>query len=372
MKYDLGVTSLSKTGKKILATIACLMASTIFILAFIWLQAVNPRGKTSSVVSDADDCAIWIHPTDATKSVVIGTDKGRGGGLYVWNLRGEKLQFIPLVETNNVDVRNAMRVGGEMIDIAVVNLQRTKELKVYKIDPTNSRLVDITTHDGIKTPELDEPYGLCLYRRPNDGAIFAIASSKLGNNGNLQQYRLQDDGRGKVKGEHVRTFGNNSIRDKVEGLVADDELGYVYAADETKAVRKYYADPDLNKNEQIVAFATRDGFKGDREGIGIYKCDDGTGYILISSQDNKSVKIYHREGEKEDPHRHNLLATVVTNGAKNTDGLEVTSQSAGPTFPKGFLVKHNSKSRNFVLYAWEDIAGNELKICAGEVPGSSR
>jgi 3-phytase len=296
---------------------------------------------------------------------VIGTDKGKGGGLYVWNLQGERLQFIPLREINNIDVRQGMLVGGEALDIAVVNLQLTKEMKVYKIDPATRELVDVTTAEGIKTPELDLPYGLCLYRRPSDGAIFAIASSETGNKANLQQYRLFDDGQGKVKGMHVRTFGDNSIADKVEGLAADDELGYVYASDEAEAVRKYYADPELNKNEQIIAFAKRDGIKGDREGIGIYKCDDGTGYILISSQGNQSVKIYRREGEKDNPHQHDLLATVVTNGAKSTDGLEVTSRPAGPKFPKGFLAKHHSDGRNFSFYAWEDIAGKSLRVCPG-------
>jgi len=124
-------------------------------------------------------------------------------------------------------------------------------------------------------------------------------------------------------------------------------------------VRKYYADPDLNKNEQIVAFATRDG-------IGIYKCDGNTGYLLISSQDNKSVKIYRREGEQTNPHQHDLLATILTNGSKDTDGLDVTNLPAGPKFPKGFLAKHDSKGLNFVLYAWEDIAGDELRICTGQ------
>ena len=206
---------LSQKAKKIIITISCLIGLTIFVIAYTRPRIANPKAKTSAVVSDADDCAIWIHPTDAAKSIVIGTDKGKGGGLYVWNLNGEQTQFIPLRETNNVDVRQDMMVGGEAIDIAVVNLQRTKELKVYKINPVNSQLIEVTTDAGIKTPELDLPYGLCLYRRPRDGAVFVIESSKIGDNANLQQYLLQDDGAGKVKGVHVRTFGNNSIADKV-------------------------------------------------------------------------------------------------------------------------------------------------------------
>jgi len=325
---------------------------------------VPPKVSTSEVNTDADDCAILIHPTAPEKSVVIGTDKGKGGGLFVWNLAGEQLQFISLEETNNVDLRQNVMIGGTRLDVAVVNLQRAKEVKVYQIDSSSGELLDITTAGGIHTPELEEPYGFCLYRRIPDGALFFIESSKSGRSkSNLQQYLLSADGNGKVRGKHVRSFGNNSILDKVEGLVADDELGYVYASDESKAVRKYYADPEMKNDDQITAFATGDGFKGDREGIGIYKCSDGAGYLIISSQDNKSVKIYRREGEKDNPHQHDLVTTVMTSGSNETDGLEVTSSAAGPTFPNGLLAKHNSKGKNFAFYAWEEIAEGKLTIC---------
>lgn len=42
-------------------------------------------------------------------------------------------------------------------------------------------------------------------------------------------------------------------------LVVDDELGYIYASDESRAIRKYYADPDRGDDNQIVAFAKSDG-----------------------------------------------------------------------------------------------------------------
>jgi len=328
--------------------------------------SVNAKVTTASVKDDADDPAIWVHPTNPAKSVIIGTDKGNNGGLYVWDMNGLQLQYMPLGRPNNVDVRYGMKVGGQLIDIAVTNSRvAPKQIKVYKINSTDGTLTDITTASGILTPELGDPYGLALYQRKSDDAIFVIESTQTGATKNLHQYRLEDDGNGRVKGSYVRALGNNSITGFVEGIVADDDLGYVYASDEPNAIRKYYADPDLNNNNQIVAFATGDGISGDREGLAIYKCTGGTGYLVASSQGNTTVKVYRREGDAGNPHKHSLLTTIKTNGSSETDGLDITNRPTSSKFPKGFLITHNSPGKQFKLYAWEDIAQNYLTICPG-------
>lgn len=331
---------------------------------------VAPKVSTGAVKGDADDPAIWIHPATPTKSVVIGTDKDDNGGLYVWDLEGKQLQYVALGRPNNVDVRYGMTVGGQPIDIAVTNSRSNpKQIKVYKISSLDGTLTDITTSNGILTPELGDPYGVCLYQRPSDGAMFVIESTQSGAKSNLHQYRLEDDGQGKVKGTYVRTFGNNMIRRYVEGLVADDELGYVYASDETYAIRKFYADPARGNDDQIAAFGFADGISGDREGLAIYKCPNGMGYLLASNQSGTDVKVYRREGDDGDPHKHNLLTTIKTNGSSQTDGLDVTNRPSSDKFPRGFLITHNSPGDNYKLYSWEDIAQNYLRICPGVTTG---
>jgi len=331
---------------------------------------VNSKVSTGAVKGDADDPAIWIHPTNPAKSVVIGTDKDPSGGLYVWDMTGKQIQYVPLGRPNNVDVRYGMIVGGQSIDIAVTNSRSNpKQIKVFKIDSNDGALTDITTDGRILTPELDDPYGVCLYQRKSDGAMFVIESTQSGAKSNLHQYRLEDDGAGKVKGAYVRAFGNNTIKKFVEGLVADDELGYVYASDETNAIRKYYADPARGDDNQIVAFALGDGISGDREGLAIYQCPNGAGYLLASNQSGTNVKVYRREGEGGDPHQHTLLTTIKTNGSSATDGLDVTNRPASAQFPKGFLITHNAPGKQFKLYAWEEIAQNYLSICAGPTTG---
>ena len=63
--------------------------------------------------NDPDDPAIWIHPADPSKSLMLGTDKMEStGGLYVFGLDGALRQSIaPLDRPNNVDVEYGFRRG---------------------------------------------------------------------------------------------------------------------------------------------------------------------------------------------------------------------------------------------------------------------
>lgn len=328
-----------------------------------WTHAnftVNPHANTTPVASNADDPAIWVHPNDPSQSVIIGTDKGDSpnGGLFVWNMDGSQHQYLSINHPNNVDVRYGMVLSDAYVDIAAATMRNNNEIRIFKIDPQTRTLSDITTDGGI--PVYSDPYGICLYKRPSDGAMFAIISSARHSNNTLWQLLLEDDGTGKVKGTKVREFG--TITDVMEGMVADDELGYVYISEEGVGVHKHYADPSMG-DERLALFAAADAINGDREGLAIYKCPEGTGYILLSSQGNSTVKIYPREGDPGNPHQHILITTIETIGSTATDGLDVTNRLTSPAFPHGFLVKHNSPGNNFILYAWEDLAQDGLKIC---------
>jgi len=139
----------------------------------------------------------------------------------------------------------------------------------------------ITVFSGAAAASGDEqdglPLGIALYQRPGDGAIFAIVSRKHGpKRGYLWQYRLQDDGRGRVSGLKVREFGNFSASKEIEAIAADSELGYVYYSDEDIGIHKWHADPDHPRAGEELALFGKRVFQGDREGIAIYKRSDGT------------------------------------------------------------------------------------------------
>ncbi|MDP5027094.1 MAG: phytase, partial [Flavobacterium sp.] len=66
-------------------------------LAPIAKNALQPKIITENTPHDTDDPAIWIHPTNPSSSLIIGTDKDSDGGLYLYDLNGKIIKkSIPL------------------------------------------------------------------------------------------------------------------------------------------------------------------------------------------------------------------------------------------------------------------------------------
>lgn len=320
---------------------------------------LKPVVITEPTRHDTDDPAFWIHPTDRAKSLVIGTDKNTDGALYVYDLEGKIVQRVGgLKRPNNVDVAYGLKLGGKPVDIAVCTEREMQRLRVFSVP--DMKPVDPGDLVVFKGDKERAPMGIALYKRPRDGAIFAIVGGKGGPaEGYLEQYRLSDDGNGRVTMKLARQFGRYSGRKEIESIGVDAELGYVYYSDETFGVRKYAADPDApDANRELATFGTS-GFAEDHEGISFYKFPDGTGYILISDQQANRFRIYKREGEPGRPHEHTLVKTVAVS-TDESDGSELTSLPLGPKFPHGLFVAM-SNGRVFHYYAWEQIAGDDLK-----------
>ncbi len=329
-------------------------------------NALQPRVVTTPTRHDTDDPAFWIHPTDRAKSLVLGTDKDTDGALYVYDLDGKIVNRVGgLKRPNNVDVAYGLSLGGKPTDIAVTTEREMKRLRVFglpEMQPLDRGDLVVFEGDAARAP-----MGIALYQRPRDGALFAIVGGKSGPaQGYLAQYHLTDDGTGQVKLTLVRQFGAYSGKKEIEAIAVDAELGYVYYSDETFGVRKYAADPDAPEAGKELAVIGTTGQASDHEGISIYKLNDGTGYLLVSDQQANQFRIYKREGEPGRPHEHTLVKTVPVS-AIESDGSEVTSLSLGPKFPNGLFVAM-SNGKVFHFYAWEQLAGSDLKIARDGIP----
>jgi 3-phytase len=332
------------------------------------VMAVIASVATEALPRDPDDPAIWINRADSSKSLVFGTMKVAApeGALAVFGLDGKLQHLLKGADRpNNVDVEYGLDLDATPTDIAVLTERLGRRLRVYAIAPDGSGLRDISS--GLMPilagapGDQGAPMGIGVYRRPKDGAVFAIIAPKAGPKQDyLWQYRLEDDGSGRVKTTLVRRFGAFSGVGEIEAVAVDDELGYVYYADEDRGIHKYHADPDAADASRELALFGTTGYEQDREGIGIYAMPGGTGYIVSVDQlPGESVfHVYRREGEPGRPHDHSANLLTFKGKADSTDGLDVTSAPLGARFPDGVVIAMNSASRNFLLYSWRDIASS--------------
>ncbi len=315
--------------------------------------AVKPRVVTQPVPHDSDDPAIWINRADPAKSLVIGTDKETAGGLYVFDLAGRIVAQTPVLKRpNNVDIITGFLLGGKPTDIAVTTEREMQRLRIFRLpdlEPLDQG--DLVVFDGDKTRA---PMGIALYCRPLDGAVYAIAGGKSGPaDGYLWQYRLEDDGSGKIKMTKVRAFGRYSGKKEIEAIAVDAELGFIYYSDEQFGVHKYRADPDAADAAQELALFGTTGFASDLEGISIYPQPGGQGYVIVSNQQADTFRIFPRNGTPGQPNNHPLLASVRLSTLES-DGSDVSNHEL-PGFPGGLFVAM-STDRTYHFYAWDDIA----------------
>lgn len=318
---------------------------------------------TQPATHDTDDPAIWIHPTDPSQSLVIGTDKDVDGALYVYDLEGrivEEKVVRNLKRPNNVDVEYGLILNGNPVDIAVTTERYENRIRIFSVP--DMKAVDKGGIPVFEGETQRDPMGIALYKRPSDGAIFAIVGRKEGpTDGNyLWQYLLEDDGSGNVKATKIREFGIWSGQKEIEAIAVDDRLGYVYYSDEGVGVRKYFADPDNKRAAQELTLFGNEGFTQDHEGICIYEVDDSTGYILVSDQQANEFHIFTREGDSGNPHAHQLVK-IIKVSTNESDGSEVTSLALNEKFPQGLFVAM-SDNKTFHYYSWVDIAGSDLKV----------
>ena len=295
---------------------------------------VTADGETVPVLTtadSADDPAIWVHPTDPSKSVVIGNDKG--DALEVYDLSGNRIQRIAVAH-GNVDVRTGFPLASGTVDIAAA---ASSGIRVYRIDPITRQLTNITEGGRISGVSGE---GFCLYRSPASGGVYAFI---ITGSGRVQQVRLGDlDADGLVDGQLVRVF---EVGSEAEGCVADDERGLFYVSQEDVGLWRYGAEPGDSPAARVRVDSVGAGghLVSDVEGLTIVHQPGGTGYLLASAQNvanplNNYYAVYERQGANAFLTTFRVVAGPTADGCSRTDGIAAVAANLGPSYPSGLFV----------------------------------
>ncbi|MFF9476071.1 phytase [Streptomyces roseolus] len=375
--------------------------------------------------ADADDPAVWVDPTRPGRSLVIGTLKE--GGLDVYGLDGRRLQHIAAPPApgedaapgrfNNVDLVYGFELDGRPTDLAVVSDRGRDRIRAYAIDPAalaagRAPLRDVTAADvtpvfAASEAEVDEQttsYGLSAYRDGDDAYVVVSQRERS----RLRLLELEDRG-GRVgyrtedtldlprtftlpNGTSWRPCADPGELPQVEGMAVDQEEHVLYAAQEAVGLWRVEIDdeeferPELldrvrqygtpwtydeAEEECVLDTANDPGFGGehlsaDAEGVTVYHGDDGTGYVLASSQGDDTFAVYAREGAHPYLGSFSVTDGTATDGVQHSDGATVVNAPLGSAFPKGLLVTHDGEATpadgdregtNFKFTRWDDVAG---------------
>ncbi len=311
------------------------------------VASISARFETQNVAHKgdaADDAAVWVNPTDASRSTIIGTDKR--GGLNVYDFAGNQLQSITDASYNNVDVRG---------DVVAASNISTNSISFFKVDAATRKLTDVTAGNtalGIG----GRIYGLTMYRSADTGKTFVFVSNRTGG---VEQFELTTNSAGDIAAHSVRKLQLFSV---VEGMVADDDAGAIYVAQEDVAIWKYGAEPaDGVVRVQVDRVGSGGQLSADIEGLALYKSANGTGYLIASSQGSNDFVVYDRQSGAYVT-RFKIGAGSV-DGVSGTDGIEAVNVNLGSNLPAGAFIaqddRNDSGNQNFKIVSWADIAASQ-------------
>ncbi len=314
------------------------------------LPAVYAVAETEPVRSRgdaADDPAIWIHPSDATHSLILGTDKRKG--LAVYDLTGREVQFLARGRLNNVDLRQEILLDGGAVTLAVATNRTEHTMDVFGISAQGE--VNLLRAQPL---DIDDPYGVCIHR-DSHGNAHAFVN---GSDGAYEMWRLTAGGAWSV--ERTDRF---RVASKPEGCVVDDTAGIAYIGEEERGIWKMPARPGGFAEATLLDSVENGRLVADVEGLDIYRPARGNALLVASSQGDDTFAFY-------DLGNDSYLGSIRVadnpgggiDGAEDTDGLAASSVNLGPGFEAGLLVVqdgHNRRPRarqNFKLIPWSSVA----------------
>ncbi len=320
------------------ATAPPVIEGQVNVMATVETVPAGSRGDA------ADDSALWLHPVDAAKSLVLGTNKQEG--LVVFALDGSEVQRLPIGLINNVDVRQSAERSH---DVAIASNDQVNAISVFLIDRASGEV----SHRGDIPTGLIEPYGICMGRE--NGIDLAGVTYK---DGTVQVWSVAASP-DVLSGELLKTV---KLATQLEGCVFDETQGLMFVGEENHGLWKLAYRDAAPVPELIDVVGGTAGLVADVEGVSLWRGKDGAGWIVVSAQSANRFVLFDRQAPHTSPGSFSIGENTALgiDAVTHTDGLDAFS-GALPGFPRGILSVQddgNPKSgvdQNFKIVNWADI-----------------
>ncbi|WP_411887983.1 phytase [Hydrocarboniphaga effusa] len=329
---------------------ACASGGTIEPVAgTVSIGAVRETIAVKTHDDAADDPAIWRNAADPSSSLIVATDKK--AGLYVYGLDGQVRDFAPSSRLNNVDLRGDVKIAG-VETVLVAASDRADEahsrLALYALSPQTAKLTELANLPAGN----GEAYGLCLYRRANDRALFAFVVEKSGRIIQLQV----DVSAAQPAASVVREL---QLASQSEGCVVDDRTGMLYVGEEDVGIWRFDASPTGATRGELFAKVDKRMLVDDVEGLALAPVGERGGYLVASSQGDSSYAVYALEDGAPVGRFRITDNGKGVDGTSETDGIELALGDFGPDFPQGLFIAQDGdnapEAQNFKLLSWVDV-----------------
>ena len=256
-------------------------------MAAVETEAIPSKGDA------ADDRAIWVHPDEPGRSLVLGTDKK--GGLNVFDLAGRRIQIVSNgSQPNNVDVLYGFPLARCAVDLAVAGIRsKTRpgvsfggSIRPLAVSPSwvRYRLLRFSMGESRTAHAFTEAHETTrfMFLSPTRTA----QSNSIGSTPTA------------IHRSRQHLFAHSmSARPPRDALPISISVGFTSPKKRLES-GSTGAEPHSGSARTLVARVGDHGIAADLEGLTLYYGSGSKGYLIASSQGSNTFKVFEREASE--------------------------------------------------------------------------
>lgn len=322
--------------------------------------AVPALGETSPAVFGAGstpglrDVALWLHPSDPSRSLVLVATSFQG--VVAYRLDGGIALQAQTIVTTGVDVRYVPALDGGTV--GVIATAEGDAVGLYALDDpqVGSPALRLLGTVGAGALTVSPIASVDLYRSVATGELSLFVGDGAGR---FQQVVVTFPDGGSAQGASGRTL---QVVGVPGAAIADDENGaFLVLARDQASLSRFAAEPDAGTVAQVVSLADA-GLDAGLEGLALYRTQGGGGYVLVADTSGGNVAVLDRRVPDELKGRLTVDASVDgrVDAVELPRALATANLPLGPGLDGGVLVvvdgQNTGGGETVKRVSWADVA----------------